>query len=189
MARCSTVEIDGIGEVLFERSKRSKSLNIFVAPFKVVRVAIPYGISFEYAEEMVRSKKEWIQKNLIKMAKVEEDHSSEPDLLDELTFPGIKEIIISRVEALAEIYGFKYNKVTVRNQKTRWGSCSHKNNISLNVKLLKLPDELFDYVILHELMHTRVKNHKKIFWYELDRIVGDAKKLDSKLKNHYPELM
>jgi predicted metal-dependent hydrolase len=72
----------------------------------------------------------------------------------------------------------------VKNQKTRWGSCSEKNNINLNVNLVLLPDELIDYAILHELVHTRVKNHSKRFWAELDKLVGDAKKNDKKLKNH-----
>jgi hypothetical protein len=72
----------------------------------------------------------------------------------------------------------------VKNQKTRWGSCSEKNNINLNANLVLLPDELIDYAILHELVHTRVKKHSKRFWDELDKLVGNAKKLDQKLKKH-----
>ena len=62
-----------------------------------------------------------------------------------------REILIKRLDKLAEKHGLKYNRVFVRNQKTRWGSCSSKNNISLNAKLVKLPEKLMDYIILHEL--------------------------------------
>jgi predicted metal-dependent hydrolase len=70
----------------------------------------------------------------------------------------------------------------MRNQRTRWGSCSNKNNINLNMKLIRLPDEMIDYVLLHELVHTRIKNHTKDFWRELDRFVGDAKAKNKRLK-------
>ena len=70
----------------------------------------------------------------------------------------------------------------MKNQRTLWGSCSHRNNINLNVNLLRLPEELRDYVILHELVHTRHKNHSRAFWRDLDRFVGDAKGLQRHLR-------
>jgi len=91
---------------------------------------------------------------------------------------------MSRLNNLTKKNGFTYNRVFIRNQKTRWGSCSSKNNINLNVKLIRLPDELIDYVILHELVHTGIKNHSKAFWTELDRLVGNAKKMQSRLKEY-----
>ncbi|MHC4325449.1 MAG: M48 metallopeptidase family protein, partial [Planctomycetota bacterium] len=64
-------------------------------------------------------------------------------------------------------------------------SCSAKNNISLNINLARLPDELRDYVILHELVHTRIKNHSKKFWAELDKVIGGgAKELSKKLRKY-----
>ena len=79
---------------------------------------------------------------------------------------------------------FVYNKVTIRNQKTRWGSCSGKNNINLNMKLMNIPNHLIDYVILHELVHTKVKNHRPLFWGSLDIYVGNAKAIDKELKKY-----
>ena len=91
-------------------------------------------------------------------------------------------MLTRKLFGLAEQNGFTVNKVSIRNQKTRWGSCSSLNNINLNIKLVKLPEELVDYVLFHELVHTKIKNHSKAFWSELDYYVGDAKKLDKKLK-------
>jgi hypothetical protein len=84
--------------------------------------------------------------------------------------------LIGRLDELAELHDFRFNKVSIRNQKTKWGSCSARNNISLNMNLARLPAELTDYVILHELVHTRIKNHSKEFWGELDVYVGGRAK-------------
>ena len=92
--------------------------------------------------------------------------------------------LIDRLDLLSKKHGFNYNRVFIKNQKTRWGSCSGKNNINLNINLIRLPDELMDYTILHELVHTRVKNHGRRFWNQMDKLVGDAKKLDSKLSEY-----
>lgn len=75
--------------------------------------------------------------------------------------------------------------VTVRNNKTRWGSCSGKNNISLNIHLMRLPDELIDYVIYHELAHTKVKSHGKTFWQFLETLLPGARRLDKKLNRYH----
>lgn len=75
-----------------------------------------------------------------------------------------------RVCQLAAAYGFSYRQITLRNNRSRWGSCSFSDNISLNVQLMQLPFELIDYVILHELCHTQEKNHSARFWALMDRV-------------------
>ncbi len=97
-----------------------------------------------------------------------------------------KKHIPRRVEELAYLFGFKYNRLFLKNLKSRWGSCSGKNNINLNIHLMKLPDELIDYVILHELVHTAHKNHSKKFWNALEKILPESKKMDTKLKSYSP---
>ncbi len=91
-----------------------------------------------------------------------------------------------RTRELAVKHGFSFRRVTVKNAKTRWGSCSQQNNINLNLQLMRLPEELCDYIILHELAHTVQKNHGKKFWQLLDRITdGKAKVLDRKMKDYH----
>ena len=110
------------------------------------------------------------------------------DNIDAKTDSGWKDVLSKISEAhprseLAKQYGYIFNRVFIRQQKTRWGSCSAKNNINLNLKLVLLPTRLMDYVIMHELVHTRHKNHGPLFWKELDKITGDAKGLSKKVKS------
>lgn len=89
-----------------------------------------------------------------------------------------------KVKLLADKFGFKYNRITIKNIKSRWGSCSRKNNINLSLHLMRLPEHLIDYVILHELTHTVHLNHSTNFWHLLDNVTGRARKLDKELKNY-----
>ena len=181
-SKAKVVDIDDIGQILFERSNRAKRINISIKPFRGVRVAVPYRVSIDKAIQFAQSKKSWIRKHLDKINAIEKEHE---DLLKnsiEIDKEETRSKLVGRLNQLCEQHGFTYNKVFMRNQRTRWGSCSNKNNINLNMKLIRLPDEMIDYVLLHELVHTRIKNHTKDFWRELDRFVGDAKAKNKRLK-------
>ena len=184
MAHSNTIEIAGVGPVLFERSKKAKHLNISVKPFTGVRVAVPDGLSFQKAEEFVDTKTDWIQRHLVRMKQYEEESQLTLNTFVDFDRSSAKRKLTRRLKHLAGKHGFTYNRVFIRNQKTRWGSCSQKNNISLNMKLIKLPDELRDYVILHELVHTKVKDHSNGFWAELNRLVGNGKGMASRLREY-----
>jgi predicted metal-dependent hydrolase len=184
MANAISFEINGVGPVLFERSKRAKRVTISVKPFKGVRVAVPYGLSFEKAAKFAQTKADWIKTHLEKLQQYEREGYFNQNISDEIDKVKAKKQLTTRLQQLARRYGFSYNRVSIRNQKTRWGSCSGKNNISLNMKLVKLPDELIDYVILHELVHTRKKDHSKAFWKDVDMLVGNGKKMASRLKGY-----
>ena len=174
------VELGGVGTVLFERSRRAKRISISIRPLKGVRVAVPYGVSFDRARMFARSKADWIKKHLEKMAFLEY-RARVAAAGDPINRTAARQFLIDRLRYLAKKHGFTYNRVFIRNQKTRWGSCSAKNNINLNLNLVRLPQELIDYTILHELVHTRIKNHGPRFWDQMDALVGDAKKIDKEL--------
>ncbi len=180
-----TLEIEGVS-VLFQRSRKAKRIIVSVAPFYGVRVSIPYSSSYSQAERFVLSKMNWIRKHLEKIKYFESavESGNKLDGFDGIGEAAAREKLVKRLALLANRYGFNYNRVSIRNQKTRWGSCSVKNNISLNMKLVRLPEELMDYVILHELVHTRVKNHSRQFWEELDKLVGDGRRIRRCLKNY-----
>jgi len=187
MAESKTIEIDGVGLVLFERSKRAKRISISVKPFQGVRIAVPRRSSFRKAKEFALTKTAWINKHLDKTKQYERKCSFNPDNID-INENEAKRRLVKRLDWLASKYGFSYNRVFIRNQKTRWGSCSSKNNISLNMKLARLPDELVDYVILHELTHTIIKDHSKAFWAEMDKLVGNREQMSSRLRSYGMEL-
>ena len=94
-----------------------------------------------------------------------------------------KKYLPERVSQLAEKFHFKYNKVFIKNLKSIWGSCSSKNNINLNLHLMRLPQHLTDYIILHELCHTIHKNHGPGFKNLLERISGNSKLYEKEMKN------
>ena len=99
-----------------------------------------------------------------------------------------KEYLPGRLAELAQNYGFQYNKVFVKNHRSRWGSCSEKNNINLSLHLMRLSDHLIDYVILHELVHTEIKNHSPVFWKRLAEVCPEAQSLRRKLRLKTKEL-
>jgi predicted metal-dependent hydrolase len=96
-----------------------------------------------------------------------------------------RQILPGRLRELAAKYNFVYNRVTIRNNKRRWGSCSSKNNISLNLQMMKLPFELIDFILLHELVHTEIKNHGPRFWEKLNQVTSDrANELVKEVKKY-----
>ena len=176
--------IDGLGPILFEKSNRAKRMNISVRPFSGVRIAVPKLVSFSEAEKLAKSRAAWIIKQKSKMAVIENEMrqiaKDEIDINLEDTVAKLR----ARLNELALKHKLFFNRVTFRNQTTRWGSCSLKNHISLNLKLIMLPDHLIDYVLLHELVHTKIKNHGPNFWLALDKLTGNAKALDKELKGY-----
>ena len=94
-----------------------------------------------------------------------------------------KNYLPGRTAELAGMHGFAYEKVFMKSLKSKWGSCSSLGNINLNVHLMRLPDHLIDYIILHELVHTRHMNHGPEFWSLLDKVTGgNARKLNKEMK-------
>ena len=166
--------IDGVGEVLVERSRRARRMSITVRPSRV-RVAVPVGVALSKGKDFAFARKEWIRRHLRRMESLARTQAGEacnlPPMTDRET---ARKRIIVRLGELAARHKLPYTHVSIRNQKTRWGSCSMRGAISLNINLARLPDKLMDYVIIHELLHTKIKGHGKDFWQRLDTLVGDA---------------
>ena len=173
------VEHPEVGTIKYIGNNKAKRIIISVKP-QFVRVVIPKRQSFKSAQKFVESRLEWIKKNKTKIKL----QTQKKDELPEIDRKVARKVLCRRIGELAQLHNFVYNRISIRKQKTRWGSCSSKNNINLNMNLLHLPSELMDYVLLHELVHTRVKNHSKDFWDELDTVVPNARIIDRKLKDY-----
>lgn len=172
-----------LGLVEFCPNSRSRRLRITIKPFQTVRVTIPQGFSLQEAEDFLLEKAAWLKKNLVKI----DQYESQVELARRTIIPvdpqKARSFLQQRCRQLAEKYGFKFNKISIRRQKTRWGSCSSRKNINLNINLIYLPEDLRDHVLLHELVHTRIADHSYRFWQELAKYSPEPKIKNKKLKD------
>lgn len=162
------------------RSKR-KTLAIEIRPDMRVVVRAPEKIPQNEIMKFVEEKQNWIKKHLVQMYfKAEEikKQKKEPALtnadIEKLCQKALS-VIPDKVKYYAEIMGVTYGRITIRNQKTRWGSCSSKGNLNFNCLLMLMPDKVLDYVVVHELCHLKQMNHSKKFWKEVERYMPDYK--------------
>lgn len=152
------------------RSNR-KTVAIQVNSDLSVTVRAPYSASEKDIEEILKKKEAWISRHIEKIKKTKERFEAEPtekltrEKVIALAEEALK-VIPERVEYFAKVIGVTYGKITVRNQKTRWGSCSSKGNLNFNCLLMLAPPEVLDYVVVHELCHRKQMNHSKAFWLE-----------------------
>jgi predicted metal-dependent hydrolase len=177
----TAIQIPPIGCVYFLQSPRAKHLRITIKHDKTIRVTVPRKGNLHQAKEFLLSKTSWIQKHLRKIDQYA-DLREVPD--SSIDLEKARANLFNRLNYFAEKYNFSYNRAVFRRQKTRWGSCSSQNNINLNIKIAALPEHLQDYVLLHELVHTKHKNHGRQFWAELDRLTGDARQLRKEMRKY-----
>jgi predicted metal-dependent hydrolase len=170
--------------ISYHRSRRAKNVRITIAPTQAITVTVPAKVSLECAKDFVQSKWSWIQKHLTKIRHMETLQAEQPRLSrDELI--KAQDELFARLEYFSKKHDLTYRRAAFRCQKTKWGSCSGQNNISLNVNMVFLPKHLQDYLLLHELCHIPHKNHGKEFWVQLDRCCGgNARAFAKELKNH-----
>ena len=178
-----------LGKVHFKKSNKAKYLRLSIDSSKEIKVTIPRGFSLKVAEKFLHSKIDCVNKHLKKID--QRNNFTLQNTINSNLFKKeeAKKIIRTRLNELSQIHGLKFNRSFIRSQKTRWGSCSAKNNINLNIKLVNLPTELFDYVIIHELVHTKIKNHGQKFWLEMAKYYSNPKSIDKKLKKYNLKLM
>ena len=163
------------------RSNR-KTVAIQVNSDLSVTVRAPYSASEKDIEEILKKKEAWISRHIEKIKKTKERFEAEPtekltrEKVIALAEEALK-VIPERVEYFAKVIGVTYGKITVRNQKTRWGSCSSKGNLNFNCLLMLAPPEVLDYVVVHELCHRKQMNHSKAFWLEVEKVLPNYKEV------------
>ena len=162
-----------IGEVTFRKSVRGRRVAIRVHPVRGVTVSVPTIVPYAAAMAFFKLKRQWVldvvrsQKDRLKDTPVAS--SSEIEALRRQA----KSELPQRLAELATRYGFTYNKVTIKHNSTNWGSCSTRNNINLNLNIVRLPHILRDYVLLHELCHLRHHDHGHAFHLLLEHVLTD----------------
>ena len=185
----SIKKADGRGEIRISviRSAR-KSLGLEVRDANTVLARIPARVSDRELKAFVENHRSWILEKTAVMAEREENRKSTPapppELLSKTDRMKIQLKIGKRVRHYCEAMGGTVGYVTVKNQKTRWGSCSAKGNVNFNYQLAFLPDELLDYVVIHELAHRRHMNHSRAFWAEVEKYCPDYLERREQLKEY-----
>lgn len=168
------------------RSERSTCQIQVKADGRVI-VRVPRRMSESDVMRFVNDRSDWIERSLRKLQKAREEAEDNSPLtaedIDKLADEALDDIP-KRVERYAPIVGVDYGRITVRNQKTRWGSCSGKGNLNFNCLLMLTPEKVRDYVVVHELCHLKEMNHSQSFWAEVERILPDYKESRLWLKRH-----
>jgi predicted metal-dependent hydrolase len=169
-----------------KRLIKSKTLRLSVKIGGKVIVTAPVFISLKQIKDFLLQNSSWILGRL-HFFKERHDKSvlrgSHKDYL--LNKSRALRLVRKKIEKLNQIYKFKFNKVTIRNQHSRWGSCSKHGNLNFNFKLVYLPDELSTYVVAHELCHLKEMNHSSRFWRLVEITISDYREVRKQLKNIY----
>lgn len=169
------------------RSNR-RTVSIQITPAGQVQVRCPARMPASAVDAFVREKADWINKHLAKKAqqpKIEPFTDAQLQSLAAQT----KALLQDRLPLFARKLGVTYQHVTVRNQRTRWGSCSSKGNLNFNCLLALVPPEVFDYVVVHELCHLIELNHSPGFWAEVEKQLPNYKACRKWLKDHGSSLI
>lgn len=170
-------------EVIYSR-RRSMALE--VTGDGVVKARLPVGVSRGEAKRFVEAHREWIQNKYRRAGERRKNHLKRKlPAFEELSREqraAMKQEFLERTEHFAKEMCVTYGRVSIRNQKTRWGSCSSKGNLNFNYRLYFLPAELMDYVIIHELAHRKYMNHSGDFWREVETYCHNARSCRKQLK-------
>lgn len=171
---------------------RRKTIAIEIKPDGKVLVRAPLIMKDTEIRKFIKEKEHWILQHLKKA----ETRKSQTEHIEKLTKEEVEQlaelalkIIPVKVRHYAGLMKVQYGRITIRNQRTRWGSCSGKGNLNFNCLLMLAPDEVVDYVVVHELCHLIELNHSKAFWDQVESVMPDYKKHKQWLKNHGNEIM
>lgn len=165
-----------------------KSLGLEVRPDGTVLARIPARLSDRELKAFIEKQQDWILKKVDQVKKRADARTKikvpSVDALSDAEIQKIKDKIADRVKYYCAVMQVTVGRITIRNQKTRWGSCSSAGNVNFNYQLYYLPDELLDYVVVHELAHRRHMNHSKEFWLEVARYCPDYRARRKQLKEY-----
>lgn len=173
------------GEVLVRKNALSKGVRFSVSTSGRLQMSVPTHMPDFMIKRVLSSNRKMIREKLpLKNPKEQKARDYQKKLL----MKKAREYLPYRLEYLAKLHGYSYNKCRLSHANTRWGSCSSNRTISLNIGLMKVPEVLRDYVIIHELAHLNHMDHSKAFWAEVGSHDPRYKTHEKKLKYFSPGL-
>lgn len=166
----------------FRKSRRVRYMRLTIKTDASLVVSVPWLLSEEMAMKFVRQKADWI---LGKINHFKNKKSSLPPATrkDYLKYKELaREIAEKKLKYFNEFYNFSLGRIFIRNQKTRWGSCSKSGNLNFSYRIIYLPEKLCDYIIVHELCHLGEFNHSKNFWALVQKTVSEYKEIKKEIR-------
>lgn len=169
-------------------SRRAKRIRLAIYCDANLVVTIPEAMPHSIAEKFIIKKFKWIinKINFFQKTSKERKNLAFKNRNDFLKYKNkAQEIVKEKISRLNKFYNFSFNKVSIKNQKTRWGSCSKKGNLNFNYKIIFLEGGVSDYLVAHELCHLAEFNHSDKFWNLVAKIIPDYLKINRDLKENY----
>ena len=162
-----------IGEVVFRKSARARRMAIRVHSVRGVSVSVPALVPYAAAMAFFKLKRDWVLQTLRRQKdRIKDVPVVSASEINEMRSRAKAELP-PRLAELAQRYGFTYNRVTIKHNSSNWGSCSTLGNINLNLNVVRLPNVLRDYILLHELCHLRHHDHGQAFHLLLEHVLTD----------------
>ena len=170
-------------EYILKNSKRVKRMRLSIHRSGDFVVTKPYGLNKKIVELFIQQKSKWVLSKLEYFKQSEDGFFLGDNKSNYLKHKNnALAFARARVDYYNQFYNFDFNKISVKNQKTRWGSCSRKGNLNFNYKILFLPEKSADYIIVHELCHLGELNHSKRFWNLVAKVMPDYSEIRKSLK-------
>jgi predicted metal-dependent hydrolase len=164
-------------------SKRAKRLRLAIYCDGAFIVTAPRNISENIVEQFIIRKSQWIIDKLEYFKSISGQVFTKGTKKDYTEYRDKALVLVKRrIAYLNKLYGFRFNKINIKNQKTRWGSCSRKGNLNFNYKIALLPEKLADYIVIHELCHLKEFNHSRKFWNLVAKGVPEYQEIKDQLK-------
>ena len=171
-------------EVEFKRYLKSKHIRISIRRNGDVLVTYPFWSSRKVAEKFVNERKNWIKKHVSDILSGRKksilSKGGRKDYLEKKEFA--RKIIKEKIEKFNKYYNLKIGRIAIRNQRSRWGSCSSKKNLNFNYRVVYLPDQYLEYLVVHELCHLKQMNHSKKFWSLVEESIPNYRELSKKIR-------
>lgn len=170
-----------------KHSARARRLRITVRCDASVVVTAPYFFSQNKIEKFLADKADWVLNKISFFKNLNPLVLPKPNRIGAQEYRSLKAqakiLVREKIAKVNQIYNFSFNRVSIKKQRSRWGSCSRKGNLNFNYKIVHLPEELAEYIVAHELCHLKELNHSARFWALVAKAVPDHKIRRKKLKS------
>lgn len=182
MAKNPELQIGG-QKFILKIGKKTRGLRLSVYPDGRAVISAPSFLGISTIEQFVKGRMDWVKAKLEAFTPFRRVLRRKNSRAEYAKYKDdARKLVEDRILVLNKHYGFRVGRISIKNQKSRWGSCSAKGNLNFNYKIVFLPKDIADYIIVHELCHLRELNHSRSFWKLVAQVVPDYLKLRNELR-------